>query len=511
VNKRIQKQISRRKRRIERRLDKKDNGGCERPMMTASNIQYEIADRTQAVAPGGIGAMHLMACRLGLIDQIDRRLSLLKIHLPYHESDHVLNVAYNLLAGGTCLEHLEFLRNDEAYLDALGARRIPDPTTAGDFCRRFSIHDIEVLQEVFNETRLKVWRRQGENFLDQAVIDADGTMVETTGECKQGMDINHKGQWGYQPLLVSLANTGEPLYVLNRSGNRPSHEYAAKYFDRAIRLCRRGGFRKILLRGDTDFTQTEHLDGWNADGVRFVFGIDAMANLYEKAENLPKSAWRRLRRRPKYEVKTSPRTRPKNVKQEIVERREFEDIRLVKEYVAEFRYRPVKCRQTYRVVVVWKDLEVHRGQRKLFDDTRCFFYITNDWGSPAEEIVFTANGRCDQENLIQQLKSGVRALSAPVDNLTSNWAYMVMASLAWSLKAWAALLLPEQGRWKEKHQEEKRRLLRMDFATFRHALIHVPAQIVRTGRRIVYRLLAWNPWQHVFFRLLDQLRLPLRC
>jgi hypothetical protein len=511
VNKRIQKQIARRKRRIERRLDKNDNGGCERPIMTASNIQYEIADRTQAVAPGGIGAMHLMARRLGLIDQIDRRLSLLKIHLPYHESDHVLNIAYNLLAGGTCLEHLELLRNNEVYLDALGARRIPDPTTAGDFCRRFSIHDIEVLQEVFNETRLKVWRRQGKHFLDQAVIDADGTMVETTGECKQGMDINHKGQWGYQPLLVSLANTGEPLYVLNRSGNRPSHEYAAGYFDRAIRLCRRGGFRKILLRGDTDFTQTEHLDGWNADGVRFVFGIDAMANLYEKAENLPKSAWRRLRRRPKYEVKTSPRTRPKKVKQEIVERREFEDVRLMKEYVAEFRYRPVKCKRSYRVVVVWKDLEVHRGQRKLFDDTRCFFYITNDWDTSAEEIVFTANGRCDQENLIQQLKSGVRALSAPVDNLTSNWAYMVMASLAWSLKAWAALLLPEQGRWKEKHQEEKRRLLRMDFATFRQALIHVPAQIVRTGRRILYRLLAWNPWQHVFFRLLDQLRLPLRC
>lgn len=161
--------------------------------------------------------------------------------------------------------------------------------------------------------------------------------------------------------------------------------------------------------------------------------------------------------------------------------------------------------------MLWKDLEVHRGQLKLFDDTRCFFYITNDWLTPADQIVFTANGRCNQENLIQQLKSGVRALSAPVDNLTSNWAYMVMGSLAWSLKAWAALLLPENGRWKEKHQDQKRRLLRMDFATFRRALINVPVQIVRTGRRIVYRLLSWNPWQHVFFRLLDQLRLPLRC
>ena len=154
---------------------------------------------------------------------------------------------------------------------------------------------------------------------------------------------------------------------------------------------------------------------------------------------------------------------------------------------------------------------MHRGQKKLFDDSVCFFYIANTWGMSTEEIVFGANDRCNQENLLQQLKNGVRSLSAPVDNLVSNWAYMVMGSLAWSLKAWAALLLPEEGRWQEQHREEKRKLLRMDFTTFRRALVSIPAQIVRGGRKIVYRLLAWNPWQHVFFRLLDQLRRPLRC
>jgi len=244
--------------------------------------------------------------------------------------------------------------------------------------------------------------------------------------------------------------------------------------------------------------------------VRFIFGIDATKTWYEIAENLPTNAWRELRRPPKYHVHTAPRQRPANVKQQVVERRQFEDIRLAKEHVAEFIYRPAMCDRSYRVIVVWKDLEVYQGQKKLFDKDRCFFYITNAWGMPTEEVVFGANDRCNQENIIQQLKSGVRSLSAPVDNLVSNWAYMVMASQAWSLKAWAALMLPEKGRWSEKYQEEKRKLLRMDFTTFRRALIGVPTQIVRTGGKLLFRLLAWNPWQHVFFRLLDQLRKPLR-
>jgi len=426
-----------------------------------------------------------MVKRLGLDTAINRHVNAFKIYMPYTESDHILNIAYNLLAGGGCLEHLELRRNDEAYLDALGAQRIPDPTTAGDFCRRFNWWRIFLLMEAFNEIRIKVWRQQPKSFFDEAIIDADGTMVETYGQCKEGIDINHKGQWGYHPLLISLANTGEPLYIVNRPGNRPSHEKAAGYLDRAIGWCRRAGFRKITLRGDTDFTQTEQLDRWDENGVGFVFGIDAMANLYEIAENLPNEAWKRLRRRARYQVKTKPRQRPENVKERIVQDREFENIRLRGEYVADFPYRPAKCRKTYRVVVVWKELEVTQGQLKLFDDSRCFFYITNDWKSPAAEVVFNANKRCDQENLIEQQKNGVRALTAPLDKLYSNWAYRVMAALAWSLKAWAALLVPIQGRWKKQHAREQRTLLRMDFTTFRNAMINIPAQIfaVRTKRR----------------------------
>ena len=511
MNDKIRRQLKARKRRIEKRLAKAASGS-QCPEITASNIHYEVAERQQAISSGGIGLIHGMVKAVELDKAINERVNLFKFYLPYSESDHVLNMAYNIFAGGTCIEHLEFRRTDEAYLNALGAERIPDPTTAGDFCRRFDGASILSLMEAINSARTKVWKQQPDSFFDEAIIDGDGTMVETTGECKDGMDINYKGQWGYHPLMISLANTNEPLYIANRSGNRPSHEGAAVWFDRAVSLCRGAGFRKVRLRGDTDFSQTEYLDEWDDDHVTFVFGIDAMPNLYEIAENLPAEAWRVLHRKARYEVKTSTRARPHNAKQDVVEQREFKDIRLVEEHVAEFSYRPTACKREYRVVAVWKDLEVHQGQAKLFDDAKCFFYITNDWASSAEEIVTEqANKRCNQENVIEQNKNGVHAFKAPLDNLTSNWAYMVITSLAWSLKAWAALLVPVNPRWRQRHEAEKHKLLRMEFPTFRQAMINIPAQIVRGGHRLVYRFLAWNPWQSTFFRLWDQLQKPLRC
>ena len=269
-------------------------------------------------------------------------MHLLKIHLPYHESDHVLNFAFNALCDGTCLEDLELRRQDEVYLDAVNARRIPDPTTAGDFCRRFQPDDVRTLFDVFNETRLKVWAQQPDEFFDEARIDMDGTMVPTTGECKEGMDIAYKGDWGYHPLVVSLANTGEVLSIVNRSGNRPSHEGWPEEVDRALAVCLRGGFRRVLLRGDTDFTQTKHLDRWSDDPrVRFIFGIDCTPTLHVLADDLPKQAWKPLVRPARYRVKTQPRGgREETSKSGSCDEREFQNIRLTGEEVAEFDYRP---------------------------------------------------------------------------------------------------------------------------------------------------------------------------
>jgi hypothetical protein len=478
-------------------------------MYRASNVQYEHSDRVRGLANGGIGVMHRLARHTGLVDAIDRHVEVLKVHLPYHESDHVLGIAYNVLSGGTCLQDIELRRQDEVYLDLLGAQRIPDPTTAGDFCRRFDDAAIEALQTAVNETRVRVWRTQPVAFFEEAIIDADGTLAETTGECKEGMDISYDGVWGYHPLVVSLANTQEPLYLINRSGNRPSSEGAAARFDQAQTLCREAGFRRITFRGDTDFSQTEHLDRWDAAGVRFVFGYDARANLIREADALPGRAWKRLVRRAPYEVHTEPRERPANVKDAITVARAFKNLRLEAEAVAEFSYQPIACAQPYRMVVVRKNISVEQGDRRLFDEIRYFFYLTNDRTTPAAEMVFLANDRCNQENLIDQLQR-VGATRMPVDTLRSNWAYMVMAALSWTLKAWFALCLPDTGRWATRYAIEKAAVLRMEFKAFVNAFICVPVQVVRTSRRIVFRLLAWNPWQPVFLRGFDHLRVPLR-
>jgi hypothetical protein len=498
VNITVKQRLHKSKRRIERRLSKRRWKEQHRRLFPDRNIHYDVADKVRGGRFGGFGASLLLAKRLDLADAIDGKLHLLERHLPYHESDHVLNLTYNILAGGTCIQDLELLRNDEHYLDALGAQRIPAPTTAGDFLRRFQAQDVNTLMRVVNEKRLLIWHQQPKVFFEHAIVEADGTIAGTKGACKKDMDLSYKGIWGYHPLLVSLANTQEPLFVFNRPASRPSHEGAAEYLNEAADLCVRAGFVKISLRGDTDFSQTEHLDGWDDKNYRFVFGIDAMPNLVARALALEATAWQRLCRPAKYEVKTQGRTRPFSFKEEVVRQKGYKNIRLVSEDVADFSYRPGACKKDYRVVVLRKNLVIEKKGQKIEDQVRYFFYITNerDWSLP--EVVHFANDRCNQENLIEQLKNGVHAMRLPVNTLESNWVYMVIGALAWSFKAWLALLQP-----KAAHRQT---LLGMEFKQFLQVWLTVPCQILTSGRQFVFRLLSYNVWTPVLLATVDLLR-----
>lgn len=498
VSRSYPKILRNRKRRIQRRLAPRHWEGQEQPMMRGSNIHYELSDKTRASSYGGVGAIHLMAQRLGLVDQIDQHLQLLKVHLPYHESDHVLNIAYNVLVGGQRLEDIELRRQDESFLDGLGAQRIPDPTTAGDFTRRFDVEEIGQLQECINRTRQRVWQKQPEGFLAEAFIDVDGTIAGTYGQCKGGMALSYKGIWGYGPLVVSLANTKEVLYLVNRPANAASHQDSVSWIERALALVQPMAGR-ITLRGDTDFTHTAQLDRWDEQGIKFILGLDAHPKAVQLAQELSERCWRPLERLPKYEILTEPRRRRERVKEQIVVQKGYQNQKLVAEHVSERSYQPHQCGRKYRLVIVRKNISVQKGERVLFDELRYFFYLTNRWDLSVETIVSLANGRCDQENVVEQLKNGVNAMRMPVDDLVSNWAYMVMAALAWNLKAWYGLLVPDRKRGLE--------LVRMEFRRFLHAIILLPCQIIRAGRKIVYRLLGYNGWLKDFFATFKRLAL----
>jgi len=456
-----------------------------KPVFGSSRVHYEVGAHTEAMSYGGIAAVHRLVTKLGLPKTIDATLQLLKVHLPYHESDHVLNLTYNVLCGGTRLEDIERLRHDTAYMNALGAELISDPTTVGDFTRRFDEAQVIDLMECINAVRPQLWRTRAKALLGPvAYIDVDGTQAPTPGRMKAGMDISYKGVWGYAPLILSLANTKEVLYLINRPGNAVSHQGAAQWIDAAIDWVRPYAER-VCVRGDTDVSLTAHFDRW-AEVADFVFGMDSNSALRTRAEALEEGAWQRLQRR-SYETQTG-KTRQRfqeNEKQRIVKERGYLNLELNFEDVAEFDYQPGKCQRSYRMVVLRKNISKRKGEQVLFDDLRYFFYVTTRTDLSAAELVSCANQRCDQENVIEQLKNGVNALRMPRYDLVSNWAYMVMAALAWNIKSWFALMM-------HRHSD-RRRYIRMEFRTFVHGIILIPCRVVRQARRTTLRIIGYQP------------------
>jgi len=302
------------------------------------------------------------------------------------------------------------------------------------------------------------------------------------------MDLSYKGTIAYAPLIVSLANTREVLYIHNRSGNTPSQSKAGYWLDKAIDLVS-DSFNGVCLRGDSAYSLTTEFDRWDAMGVEFAFSYDAYPNLVKHAEKI--TQWQPMTRVSRQNSRcASKRRKQPRYREQVIKKRQLKNIKLNGEEVAEFDYRPARCKQSYRVLAVRKDLTIENPQKSLFaeDETRYFFYITNISDLDMVEAVHFCRQRCNHENDLDQLTHGVGAFSLPVNALRGNWAYMVIAALAWNLKAWVGLRLLTK-----RKKETGQHVLTCEFRRFVNEFVRIPAQMVRTGRRLIVRLLGNTP------------------
>ena len=441
--------------------------------------RLHIAEERGEVTPyGGLAVAANLVRALGLPRLLDERLEVMKRHLPYTESDHVLTQAYNLYIGGTCLEDLANLQGSEAVRRLLGACRLPDPTTAGDFLRRFGQQELDALDEAIDEAQDRVWRRRfGRRRQPLAIVDLDSHVRDVYGAQKEGADFSYKGTWSYHPLVISLAGTQECLRLINRPGNAPSAQGAAEQLQRLL-PCLARRFRQVVVRGDSAFLDHEILDTCADAGQYFAMVMAAYPNLYGLADEVPEKAWRGFRPRAQRNQprKGRQRRRRPNLRRRTARRRNKRDLRLRRQWIAEIPYRPARCRHTYRLLIRRQLIEEADQQGNLFDLWRYRFVLTNLTDMAAEEVMDLTYRRCDQENLIEQLQNGLAGLRMPTGELLSNAAFLRCARLAHNLKSWLAqLVLP-------------RETVRWEWKRFRHAFVYVAATVIRRARQTWVRL-----------------------
>lgn len=449
----------------------------DRPVFRNRRVRLETEKRGKVIPYGGLALAHKLVHGLGLPDAIDRELTLLKLHLPYFESDHLLTHAYNIFAGGTCIEDIASLQDSEAFKNLVGACRVPDPTTAGDFLRRFDVHSLSTMDTVLDEKRSRVWKSLPRRMRRRATVDLDSTIKPVYGECKHGADFSYKGTWSYHPLLISVAETNECLRLINRSGNTAS----ADGVEEALQPCLprlKEAFDQVIVRGDSAFYRKDLIKLCEVEGADFALVMDAWPALVAAAEALPTKRFTPFEPHPRKPTRRRVRSRHmrERTRRRIAARRGYRTLATTAVWVAEMRYRPGGLNRDYRVIVKRQRVKETQGQRTLITRYVYRFIITSIETMTAADVLRLAYGRCNQENTIEQLKNGLAALSMPTGELLANAAFMLAALIAWSLRAWLSLLaLPIES-------------LRWEWKRFRHAFLYVAAKVTLTARAVVVKL-----------------------
>ena len=433
-------------------------------------------EASDATPYGGLALASGLVRSLGIADDLNRELALLSSHRPYFESDHVLTHVYNLYGGGSCIEDIADLQTSEPVRRMLGAERIPDPTTAGDFLRRFDVDNLRRFDQVIDQAQEKVWRRHyGKKKAARGIVDLDSHVHPVYGDQKEGTDFTYKGSFGYHPLVISLAGTMECLRLVNRTGNTASAEGSEGHLRELFPMLGQR-FKQVIVRGDSAFAKQAIFDACEDAGQFFAVVSPVQQNFASLFEALPGEAWKPYRdRAPGQSRGVKRRKRGCNQRRARARARNKRDLQLKKQWVAEIAYQPTRGKKPYRLIARYQEIEEHE-QGHLFMLTRFRFALSNLPSSvSAQEVMDLTYQRCDQENLIEQLQSGVAAMRMPTGGMHSNAAFLTCARLAHNLKPWLAqLALPKE-------------TMRWEWKRFRRAFLYCAARVVRTARQVHVR------------------------
>jgi hypothetical protein len=448
-------------------------------------LHLEADGRGQTTPYGGLALAQQLVRNLDIARRLDAGVRVFKRHTPYCESDHVLALTYTLYTEGTCLEDQGALQGSEAVRRLVGACRIPDPTTAGDFLRRFkSAAEVEQLSAVIDEVQEQAWAklprrvRQQRRRHELALVDLDGHIKPLYGEHKEGADFSYNGRWSYQPLVVSLAGSNECLRVVNQPGSARSSDAAADALQAVLPRVQRH-FHNALVRGDTDFDRADVLQAVITAGAYFAIGGRVYSNRAALAQALPDSAWqpfipRAQRGRPQAGAR---RGHTPNCRAQRAAQRGYRNLRTVGQAVAELPYQPRGLAAPCRMIVRRVRIEEHDGQGALFESFRYRLVLTNlPHSYSAPEVIDLTYQRCDQENVIEQFGAGIAGWRMPVAEFMGNWAWLQIARLAWNLGKWIAqLALPAE-------------VVRWEWKRFRRHFVYIAAKVLKKGRRLIVQL-----------------------
>jgi hypothetical protein len=442
------------------------------PVLGHPKLQLS-SEGSDATTYGGLALAASLMRSLGIAPDLNRDLSLLAAHRPFHESDHVLTHVYNLYAGGTCIEDIADLQTSEPVRRMLGAERIPDPTTAGDFLRRFDADSLKTLDQVIDRAQEKVWkRRYGKRQAERAIVDLDSCVRPVYGDQKEGTDFTYKGSFGYHPLVISLAGTLECLRLINRSGNTASADGSESHLRELFPMLGRH-FKQLIVRGDSAFAKQAIFDACEESGHFFAVVSPQQQSFARLFEALPAEVWKPYRpREPKAVRQVKRRKRGPNRRRQRARGRNKRDLQLKKQWIAEIAYQPDRSQKLYRLIARYQEIEEHE-QGHLFMLTRFRFALSNLPSSvSAEEVIDLTYQRCDQENLIEQLQHGVTAMRMPTGGMDSNSAFLTCARLAHNIKPWLAqLALPME-------------TMRWEWKRFRRAFVYCAARVVHTAGQV---------------------------